>query len=295
MRWLVKPASGDASRFPVFYTVIGGITASVGLELFLHPHDMIAGGVTGISRLMSIYTQEHFGLLLFVLNLPLMLLYSLSTHKPMMYRALPGLFALSGSAIILSPFPAVSGHPVVCALGGGICIGLGAGLAARHGGLLDSLGLNVSDDGRPSTLLLTHRKIPLIQIVMLCNGLLLITAGFVLGWEPTLYSALSCLAAYETTRLMFTGLTYTVCVVSKKQQTVEDAIYRRLRIQRISVGSPVQIKGKINMEPVSEKTEKAMVYNVHLLDLQRFKTIIHMTDPKAEMMYMKRWTYRPTK
>ncbi len=289
MKRLVKSASGDASRFPVFYTVIGGITASVGLELFLHPHDMIAGGVTGISRLVSLYTQEHFGLLLFVLNLPLMLLYSLSTHKPMLLRALPGLFAFSGSAIILSPFPAVSGHPVVCALGGGICIGLGAGLAARHGGLLDSLGLNESDDGRPSALFLTQRKIPLIQIVMLCNGLLLITAGFVLGWEPALYSALSCLAAYETTRLMFTGLTRMVCVISNNQQTVEDALYRRLRLQRISAGSPVQKKDEIKKDLVDEKTEKTIVYHVHLLDLQRFKAIIQMTDPQAEMMYMKRW------
>ncbi|QYK66370.1 YitT family protein [Paenibacillus sp. S02] len=285
----MKPASGDASRFPVFYTVIGGITASVGLELFLHPHDMIAGGVTGISRLMSLYTQEHFGLLLFVLNLPLMLLYSLSTHKPMLLRALPGLFAFSGSAIILSPFPAVSGHPVVCALGGGICIGLGAGLAARHGGLLDSLGLNESDDGRPSTLLLTHRKIPLIQIVMLCNGLLLITAGFVLGWEPALYSALSCLAAYETTRLMFTGLTRMVCVVSKKQQTVEDAIYRRLRIHSTPVAESAQIEGKIKSESEDKKEQMVIVYSVHLLDLQRFKAVIQMADPQAEIMYMKRW------
>ncbi|AOK93073.1 YitT family protein [Paenibacillus polymyxa] len=285
----MKPTSGDASRFPVFYTVIGGITASVGLELFLHPHDMIAGGVTGISRLMSLYTQEHFGLLLFVLNLPLMLLYSLSTHKPMLLRALPGLFAFSGSAIILSPFPAVSGHPVVCALGGGICIGLGAGLAARHGGLLDSLGLNESDDGRPSTLLLTHRKIPLIQIVMLCNGLLLITAGFVLGWEPALYSALSCLAAYETTRLMFTGLTRMVCVVSKKQQTVEDAIYRRLRIHSTPVGGSAQIEGKIKSESEDKKEQMVTVYSVHLLDLQRFKAVIQMADPQAEIMYMKRW------
>ncbi|MDY8023200.1 YitT family protein [Paenibacillus polymyxa] len=289
MKRLVKPASGDASRFPVFYTVIGGITASVGLELFLHPHDMIAGGVTGISRLMSLYTQEHFGLLLFVLNLPLMLLYSLSTHKPMLLRALPGLFAFSGSAIILSPFPAVSGHPVVCALGGGICIGLGAGLAARHGGLLDSLGLNESDDGRPSTLLLTHRKIPLIQIVMLCNGLLLITAGFVLGWEPALYSALSCLAAYETTRLMFSGLTRMVCVVSKKQQTVEDAIYRRLRIHSTPVGGSAQIEGKIKSESEDKKEQMVIVYSVHLLDLQRFKAVIQMADPQAEIMYMKRW------
>lgn len=289
MRRLIKPTSGDASRFPVFYTVIGGITASVGLELFLHPHDMIAGGVTGISRLMSLYTQEHFGLLLFVLNLPLMLLYSLSTHKPMLLRALPGLFAFSGSAIILSPFPAVSGHPVVCALGGGICIGLGAGLAARHGGLLDSLGLNESDDGRPSTLLLTHRKIPLIQIVMLCNGLLLITAGFVLGWEPALYSALSCLAAYETTRLMFTGLTRMVCVVSKKQQTVEDAIYRRLRIHSTPVGGSAQIEGKIKSESEDKKEQMVIVYNVQLLDLQRFKAVIQMADPQAEIMYMKRW------
>ncbi|MGG1617521.1 YitT family protein [Paenibacillus sp. NRS-1782] len=285
----MKPASGDASRFPVFYTVIGGITASVGLELFLHPHDMIAGGVTGISRLMSLYTQEHFGLLLFILNLPLMLLYSLSTHKPMLLRALPGLFAFSGSAIILSPFPAVSGHPVVCALGGGICIGLGAGLAARHGGLLDSLGLNESSDGRPSNLLLTHRKIPLIQIVMLCNGLLLITAGFVLGWEPALYSALSCLAAYETTRLMFTGLTRMICVVSKDQQTVEEALNRRLRIYSTPVGNPAQMEGKNRGERTEGKDEQVIVYSVHLLDLQRFKAVIQMADPQAEIMYMKRW------
>ncbi|MDP1509518.1 YitT family protein [Paenibacillus sp. CMAA1739] len=284
----MRPASGDASRFPVFYTVIGGITASVGLELFLHPHDMIAGGVTGISRLMSLYTKEHFGLLLFVLNLPLMLLYSLSTHKPMLLRALPGLFAFSGSAIILSPFPAVSGHPVVCALGGGICIGLGAGLAARHGGLLDSLGLNESDDGRPSTLMLTHRKIPLIQIVMLCNGVLLITAGFVLGWKPALYSALSCLAAYETTRLMFTGLSRMVCVVSKKQQAVEDAIHRRLRLHSTPIRSSTLIEGKTKSQS-DKKEQMATIYSVHLLDLQRFKTVIQMADPEAEIMYMKRW------
>lgn len=274
---------------PVFYTVIGGITASVGLELFLHPHDMIAGGVTGISRLVSLYTQEHFGLLLFMLNLPLMLLYSLSTHKPMLLRALPGLFAFSGSAIILSPFPAVSGHPVVCALGGGVCIGLGAGLAARHGGLLDSLGLNESDEGRPSSLLLTHRKIPLIQIVMLCNGLLLITAGFMLGWEPALYSALSCLAAYETARLMFNGLTLMVCVVSKDQQTIEEALYRRLRIHNMPVGNPAQIEGKNRGGLTEEKDEQVIVYSVHLLDLQRFKAVIQMTDPQAEIMYVKRW------
>ncbi|MGG4220289.1 YitT family protein [Paenibacillus jamilae] len=287
MRRLARPASGAASRFPVFYTVIGGITASVGLELFLHPHDMIAGGITGISRLMSLYTQEHFGLLLFVLNLPLMLLYSLSTHKPMLLRALPGLFAFSGSAIILSPFPAVSGHPVVCALGGGICIGLGAGLTARHGGLLDSLALSESEDGRPSTLMLTRRKIPLIQIVMLCNGLLLITAGFVLGWEPALYSALSCLAAYETTRLMFTGLRRMVCVVSNKQQAVEDAIYCRLRLHSTPIRGSTQIESKMSESDTNE--QMAIVYSVHLLDLQRFKVAIHMADPQAEIMHMKRW------
>lgn len=145
--------------------------------------------------------------------------------------------------------------------GRGICIGLGAGLAARHRGLLDSLRVNESDDGRPSSLLLTHRKIPLIQIVMLCNGLLLITAGFVLGWEPALYSALSCLAAYETTRLMFIGLTRMVCVVSKDQQTVEEALYRRLRIHSTPVGSPAQIDGKVKDDPDDEKDEQVIVYS----------------------------------
>ncbi|MET3208615.1 UNVERIFIED_CONTAM: hypothetical protein ABIC26_001554 [Paenibacillus sp. PvR008] len=59
-----------------------------------------------------------------------MLLYSMSTHKPMLLRALPGLFAFSGSE-----WP-----PGSMRSGRGICIGLGAGLAARHGGLLDLCG-----------------------------------------------------------------------------------------------------------------------------------------------------------
>ncbi len=110
-----------------------------------------------------------------------------------------------------------------------------------------------------------------------------------LGWEPALYSALSCLAAYETTRLMFTGLRRMVCVVSKKQPTVEDAIYRRLRLHSTPIeGSAAQIKGKIKSES-DKKEQMVIIYSVHLLDLQRFKAAIQMADPQAEIMYMKRW------
>ena len=51
-----------------------GLIAAFGLDLFLVPSGIIAGGVTGISALASHLTGLHTGMFLFALNLPLLLL-----------------------------------------------------------------------------------------------------------------------------------------------------------------------------------------------------------------------------
>ncbi|MET3208616.1 UNVERIFIED_CONTAM: hypothetical protein ABIC26_001555 [Paenibacillus sp. PvR008] len=60
---------------------------------------------------------------------------------------------------------------------------------------------------------------------------------------------------------MFIGLTRMVCVVSKDQQTVKEALYRRLRIHSTPVGSPAQIDGKVKGDPDDEKDEQVIVYS----------------------------------
>ena len=49
---------------------VGAIIASLGLELFLIPNNVIDGGVVGVSIMLSTITGMSFGVFLIALNLP---------------------------------------------------------------------------------------------------------------------------------------------------------------------------------------------------------------------------------
>ena len=69
-----KVVNKASTRRRMSMVAIGGLIAAFGLDLFLVPSGIIAGGVTGISALASHLTGLHTGMFLFALNLPLLLL-----------------------------------------------------------------------------------------------------------------------------------------------------------------------------------------------------------------------------
>lgn len=265
-------------RNAVMQSVVGGIVASVGLELFLHPHDMIAGGMTGISALVSFHTEGHFGVLLLLFNLPLLLVYAFMGKTSALRRVLPGLLAFSGSALLLAPLPAVSGEPIVAALAGGFCLGIGAGLAVKSGGLLDSLGLEKGDRIRPRIFGSSASFGPK-RLFVLCHGAVLVLAGAMMGWERTLYSALACIAAYETSALMLWGFRKTAWVMASKPDRLRHEVCRRINMD-----------GEVLSEERygDENRRFVLKYSVHVLDIPRFKAAIRHSDPKAEILWINR-------
>lgn len=54
--------------------MIGAILAAVGLEVFLIPNNIIDGGVTGISIMLSYLTDVQLGIFIFVLNMPFVII-----------------------------------------------------------------------------------------------------------------------------------------------------------------------------------------------------------------------------
>ncbi|MDR9854921.1 YitT family protein [Paenibacillus sp. VCA1] len=256
-------------------SVVGGVVASAGLELFLHPHELIAGGMTGISALVSFHTEKQFGLLLLLFNLPLLLLYSFLGRKTAFRSVLPGLLAFSGSALLFAPLPAVSGEPVIAALAGGFCLGIGAGLAVKSGGLLDSLGLEHGDQIRPRIIM--SSKLSPKHALVLCHAAVLVLAGAVMGWERTLYSALACIAAYETSAFMLWGMRRTVWVAVSRPDEV-----------RIEVRKKINLDGELLTEHEGGDAEKRIFlrYAVHILDVPRFKAAVNRSDPGAEMIWL---------
>lgn len=70
--------------------VVGGILASVGLELFLHPNKIIIGGITGLSSLFAHWTEMRIGLFLFLFNVPFIFLSYRIVQKSSYWSAFSG-------------------------------------------------------------------------------------------------------------------------------------------------------------------------------------------------------------
>ncbi|MGG4047566.1 YitT family protein [Paenibacillus favisporus] len=287
-------ASGRNSKHAILKSVIGGIAASIGVELFLHPHELIAGGVTGISGLVSFHTDNHFGMLLVLFNLPLLFFYSLLGRKKILLHVLPGLLAFAGSAFLLAPLPAVSGEPVIAALAGGLCLGFGGGLAVKSGGLLDALGLEKTDRIRSAGIQAgTRPAISVERLLLLCHALVLVTAGAALGWERTLYSAFACLAAYETAGIVIFGFRRLAGVTTANPRQVEAEMKSRLRLEGLAwndagIGHDRDREIDRDSDYARVSAQTRLMYSVHLLDVPRFKAVVRKADPQAEIVWVER-------
>ena len=64
-----KMTIGEIVKRLIFITV-GAIMMAVALEIFLVPNEIIDGGITGISIVLSAITPINLGIFLFLINLP---------------------------------------------------------------------------------------------------------------------------------------------------------------------------------------------------------------------------------
>lgn len=60
--------------YKFFLLFIGSVIASVGLEIFLVPNNIIDGGIVGISIIANFLSNIPLGLFTFVLNVPFLIL-----------------------------------------------------------------------------------------------------------------------------------------------------------------------------------------------------------------------------
>jgi len=260
--------------------IIGGLIAAFGLDLFLVPSGIIAGGVSGISALAAHLTGLHTGMFLFALNLPLLLLVYRQPDRERALIATAGLLTFSICSILFFPIPSLVDSKIGSAGIGGIFLGLGIGIGLRYGVVLDTLQMQMPQLPQQLRYLLTHLKLPYIQILV--NLLVLTLAGLLLGWERAMYSAVACLLALETGRLTTSRL----------------PLKREIRIRCTSSAEIAQgIKAMMGYHPrtsvIGEDAEEnrlpfpcqaeELVYLVHVLEMPRFKSIVWSLDPRAEI------------
>ncbi|MGE7603672.1 YitT family protein [Peribacillus sp. NPDC097675] len=202
---------------------IGAVLMAVGLEIFLVPNNVIDGGITGISIMLSYITNFKLGIFLFVLNLPFFFIGYKQIGKTFALSTLYGILVLSLTTTLLHHVPAFTQDILLASAFGGMILGIGVGMVIRYGGSLD---------GTEILAILASKKLPFSvgEIVMFFNLFILGSAGFVFSWDRAMYSILAYFVAYKTMDIVIAGLDESkfVWIISDEFEDIGGAIMHRL-------------------------------------------------------------------
>lgn len=266
-----------SNRRRLLMVMIGSIIAAFGLDMFLVPNGFIAGGITGISALAFQVTGLATGKFLFMLNLPLIIILFQQADRELAVRATTGLAVFSTCSLLLHPLPPLVEGGAIAAGLGGFFLGLGIGIAIKHGAILDIL-LHMPKIHSPLRAIIS--KLRLSNAGIIINLFVLSLAGMLLGLEQAMYSAIACLMALEAARLTASGysLKREIVIHSFHTREIQNSLEQMLGRKSLSL--------HILNDPATlakQQPDQLLVYHIHVMETIRLKSIVRNIDPSASI------------
>jgi len=172
--------------------ILGATISALGYSLFQVPYNIAAGGVSGLAIVINHFTGWPVGLMILVMNAPLMILGYLHLGGwRFVLRTLVGVAAFAaGTDILLAVLPRlladlpITQDVLLSALYAGIIGGIGVGVVYRAGSSMGGTGIL----GR---ILQLKTGAPLSQVYFYTDGVIILIAALVFGWETGLYALLT--------------------------------------------------------------------------------------------------------
>lgn len=118
-----------------FMLTVGSLLCGVGIGLFLDPNRLAPGGVSGISIILSSILPIETGSIIFMINIPLVILGFWKLGYKMMFRTFYCIFLLSYSTnnMLLWLGEYATDDKLISALAGGVLVGMGIGFIMKMG------------------------------------------------------------------------------------------------------------------------------------------------------------------
>ncbi|AJY73935.1 YitT family protein [Paenibacillus beijingensis] len=207
----------------IIFITIGASLMAVALEIFLVPNNIIDGGITGISIMLSAITDVPLGIFLFILNVPFLIIGYKQIGKTFAMSTLYGVAIMSIGTQLLHHVHAFTDELFLASVFGGIILGAGVGLVIRFGGSLD---------GTEIVAILFNKRLPFSvgEIIMFINLFILTSAGFVFSWDRAMYSIIAYFIAYKVMDVVIEGIdeSKSVWIISDEYKAVGETIMSRL-------------------------------------------------------------------
>ncbi|TWT13417.1 YitT family protein [Streptococcus sp. sy010] len=252
----------------LFYALL----SSIAVNFFFQPGNIYAGGLTGLSQILSTLSERLFGfslslaLIYYMMNIPLFLLaWRHIGHKFTIFT----IIAVSISSIFIELMPVVSitQDPIINAIFGGLFVGLGVGYNLRNqvsGGGIDIISLYVRKK--------TGHEVG--SITLLINVIILTVAGVLFGWQHILYSMLSIFVSSRVTDAVFTKQKkMQALIITSHADKVIAMVHKKLHRGVTCIN---------NAEGTYNREQKSVLMTVITRsEFTEFKYWIRKTDPNA--------------
>ena len=185
----------------ILATIAGSAIFAFGFSVFLEPHGLNAGGISGLAQVVvEVFDFGSIGMLSIIINLPLFILGGVKIGKRFFLGSLLGMTLSSLLIDLFGAMVSIQVEPLIGVLYGAVLSGFGLGMVFVCG---TSTG---GSDILIRLLKLKYRNVPIGQISMYFDAVVVILTG---------------LAFQDVTKALYTGITVFVC-----GQVIDAVVYR---------------------------------------------------------------------
>jgi uncharacterized membrane-anchored protein YitT (DUF2179 family) len=254
----------------IFFIIVGAILNAISLNMFLIPAKVYASGFTGVSQLISSLLENtafpiSTGILYLIFNIPVTVLGWMKVGKSFTIYSFLSVLMITFFLEVI-PVTAVSTDILLNAVFGGVIAALGVGVTLKYGastGGLDIIAMVLS----------RMKNKPIGGYFFILNGLIIMAAGFLFGWEKALYTLV---ALYVSSRVIDAVHTrhekLTAMIVTKKGKEIQEAIHGRM-VRGITI---IPAKGAF-----SKQEKEMLIIVITRYELYDLELVLKEVDPKA--------------
>ena len=254
---------------------VGVLLTALGLDMFLIPNKIAAGGVSGIATILHFTFHLPVGMVMLVLNTPLFLMGIYRLGLAFGFRSLYGTIALSVLIDALAPLVPVLTHDIMLAgLYGGVLTGLGVGLVFRYKGTTGGTDLLAA-------IIRTYTGTNIGQLLFMVDAGVVLAAGIVFdSAELGLYALITIFITSWLIDLVLEGISYAraFIIISDRSEEIGNSILKKMD------RGVTALHGKGLYTGIDRPV---LLSVVNRSEVSQLKEIVYMIDPGAFVILTK--------
>jgi uncharacterized membrane-anchored protein YitT (DUF2179 family) len=248
----------------------GAVISAFGIQGFIVPSGLGAGGVSGIALLLFYTLKLPIGLMTFILNIPLLALGWREVNREFVFKTIWGLVVFSVALDLLKGIQPVALNDIFLgALYGGVISGISSSIVFRFGGSLGGTDI-------VSKVIQRKYGVPMGTTALVVNGVIILISWAILGPKVALYTLVTMFVYGRVLDVIQSGVpAKAITIISDESEVLVD----RIMVDLGRGATFLHGRGAYSNEP-----KNVIICVVSLPEIGRVKKAVREVDPLAFMI-----------